>query len=85
MSASVLVYLFVRVLHVALAALWFGIVAFLVFYLIPTVQQVGPAGGQVMSGLARRGFDRFMAIVAGTTVLSGLWLYWRFTADSTRS
>jgi len=79
MTLNVLLYLFIRVLHVVLAAIWFGSVVFLVFFLVPTTQQVGPAGGQVMSALTRRGFDKFMASVAGTTVLSGLWLYWRFT------
>jgi hypothetical protein len=79
MSISTIVYLLVRVAHVATAALWFGATAFLVLYLVPTVQQSGPAGGQVMSNLTRRGFNNFMASVAGTTVLSGIWLYWRFT------
>ena len=40
---------------------------------------MGPAGGQVMGALGRRGFLTYMAIVPGTTVLTGIYLYWRFT------
>ena len=76
---SIFIFLFVRVLHVVLAAMWFGIVAFLVFFLMPAIQQSGPAGGQVMGTLVKRGFNNVIAAIAGTTVLSGLWLYWRFT------
>lgn len=76
---SVLLYLSIRVLHVILAAAWFGVVVFMVFFLTPAVRQAGPAGGQVMGALVRRGFNNVMASIAGTTVLTGVWLYWRFT------
>jgi hypothetical protein len=32
-----------------------------------------------MGTLEKRGFNNVMAAFAGTTVLSGVWLYWRFT------
>lgn len=32
-----------------------------------------------MASLVRRGLGNFMAMLGGTTILSGLWLYWRFT------
>jgi hypothetical protein len=76
---GVLVFLTIRVLHVAAATLWFGAVVLLSLYLAPTVDAAGPAGGQIMGGMAKRGFLTYMAAIAGLTVVSGLWLYWRFT------
>ena len=76
---SVMLFLTVRVLHVLLAALWIGAGVFFTLFLGPAVGDAGPAGGQVMSSLGRRGFLTYMAAVPGTTVLTGLYLYWRFT------
>jgi hypothetical protein len=76
---DVLIFLALRVLHILTAALWLGAVVLISTFLMPTIQQAGPAGGQVMAGLARRGLHTFMATLSGITILSGLWLYWRFT------
>lgn len=76
---SVMLFLTVRALHVLLAALWLGAGMFFTLYLGPAVADAGPAGGQVMGALGRRGFLTYMAVVPGTTVLTGLYLYWRFT------
>lgn len=77
---NTLLFLTVRVLHVLLAALWVGAAVFLTFVLMPAVRQIGPAGGQVMVTLTRRGLNTFMAVLGGTTVVTGIWLYWRFTS-----
>jgi hypothetical protein len=76
---NVMLFLTVRVLHVLAAALWLGAGAILTGFVAPVVGEMGPAGGQVMSGLGRRGFLTYMAIVPGITVLTGIYLYWRFT------
>src|SRR5262245_38882601 len=79
MSAEVLLFLSMRVLHVVLAAVWFGAVCLITMFLMPAVIQTGPAGGQVMATLVRKGMPAFMASVGGTTVLTGVYLFWRFT------
>jgi hypothetical protein len=74
-----IVFLSVRVFHVLLGASWLGAALFTSFFLIPALQEAGPAGGAVMIGLVRRKLPIFIASIAGLTVLTGLWLYWRFT------
>ena len=76
---NTLAFLSIRVLHVLLAAIWLGIAFFVSFFLGPALGESGVAGGQVMAALGRRGTQKFIPSVAGLTVLSGLWLYWRFT------
>ncbi|HEY7288826.1 MAG TPA: hypothetical protein VH583_03240 [Vicinamibacterales bacterium] len=76
---NTLVFLSIRVLHVLLAGTWIGVAVFVAMFLAPVVDDLGPAGGSVMVGLARRGMTTFVPIVAGMTILSGVWLYWRFT------
>jgi hypothetical protein len=79
MSSSTLLFLGVRILHVLLAAAWLGTVGFVYLFLAPALDEAGPAAATVMVTISRRGFDAFIAIIGGTTVLTGLWLYWRFT------
>jgi len=74
------VFLTVRVLHMLLAALWIGGTAVVVFFLVPAVDDAGPEGGKVMAGLQRHKFMTYMPTIGGLTVLSGLWLIWRFTS-----
>ena len=66
----------VRALHVLLGAIWLGVVILMSLFLVPSVQEAGPAGGAVMMALVRRKLDAFIASIAGITVLSGIWLYW---------
>jgi hypothetical protein len=73
-----LVFLFVRVLHVLLAAVWLGATVFVSLLLMPAVNAAGPAGGQMMIALNKR-IVPFFASLGGLTVLTGIYLYWRFT------
>lgn len=66
-----------RILHVGFGVFWAGTIFFLVFLLEPSVRSVGPEGGRVMGALQRRGFLTIMPLVAGLTILSGAFLYWR--------
>src|SRR5205085_5066189 len=61
------------------AAIWLGATVFMSYVLMPTIESAGPAGGQIMIGLNRRGMVAFFASTAGMTVLTGIYLYWRFT------
>ena len=79
MSAGTLLFLLIRPLHVLIAAVWLGSTIFMSYVLMPTVEKEGPAGGQIMIGLNRRGLVPFFAATAGITVLTGIYLYWRFT------
>ena len=79
MSNASLLFLGVRVLHVLLAAAWLGATAFIYLFLEPTLKEMGSASGPVLAALARRRIHVFMSSVGGITVLTGVWLYWRFT------
>jgi uncharacterized membrane protein len=79
MSASTVLFLVLRAAHVLLAAVWIGAVAFTTFFLMPALEEAGPAAGPVMGALLRRKLHVFMASLGGTTVLTGLYLYYRFT------
>ena len=72
-------FLTLRVAHVLLAAAWIGSTVFISMLLMPVIEASGPSGGQLMLGLERRGMTKFFAVLGGTTVLTGIYLYWRFT------
>lgn len=79
MSTPTLLYLLARFAHILMAAIWVGVVAFLVFFLLPALKDTGGGGGPVMTALVRRRLTAFNAVLGGMTVVTGLWLYWRFT------
>lgn len=64
-----------RLLHVVLGVYWVGTVVFLAVFLEPSIRGAGPAGGQVMQGLAGRHFMEVMPAVALLAILSGLRLF----------
>jgi hypothetical protein len=76
---SILIFLGLRALHVLLAAIWIGSTVFISVLMMPAIEQSGPAGGEVMMNINARGLTRYMAILGGTTVLTGIYLFWRFT------
>lgn len=69
----------VRVLHILLGAAWLGTAIFMVVFLLPSLRDAGADGGKVLLGLGRRRLPTFIASISGMTVLTGLWLYWRYT------
>jgi uncharacterized membrane protein len=73
-------FLVLRAGHVLLAALWLGAAFMLTMYVLPAVRDAGPTGGHFMQTLQRRKLHVFMALAAILTVLTGIWLYWRFTS-----
>ncbi len=76
---SSLLFLLLRVLHVLLAAVWLGTTVFMSFMLMPVIEESGAAGGQIMVGLNRKGLTAFFGAIGGITVLTGIYLFWRFT------
>ena len=73
------IFLALRALHVLAAAVWIGSTVFIAAQLTPAVEESGPAGGEVMGRIGRRGLNAYMALLGITTVLSGGYLLWRFT------
>lgn len=79
MTMSTALFLILRILHVLLAAVWIGSTVFMTVLVMPAIEASGPAGGQVMMGLNRKGLTAFFAALGGTTAVTGIYLFWRFT------
>jgi uncharacterized membrane protein len=70
-------FLTLRAIHVLSGALWVGTAVYSAMFLVPAIMATGPAGGQVMRVIAQvRKFPAFINSVMGTTILTGLALYW---------
>jgi len=74
-----ILFLTVRAAHVLFAAIWVGATFFITYFLFPSLQDAGPAGGAVMGALMRRKLPVFQASLGGLAVVTGLYLYYRFT------
>jgi hypothetical protein len=74
-----MLFLTVRAAHVLLSAVWLGATALLTLFLMPAIAEAGPPGGQVMGALVRRNLSAFMASLGGLAVVTGFYLYYRFT------
>ncbi len=72
-------FLSLRAAHVLLAAVWVGATVFTSLLLMPVIEGSGPIGGQIMQSLEKKGMTAFFGAMGGTTVLTGIYLYWRFT------
>jgi hypothetical protein len=82
---NVLVFLSIRALHVAVAATWIGSTLFQSMLLMPAVEDAGAAGGRVMDSVHRRGLHIYMMSLGISTVVTGLYLLWRFTGGFDRA
>jgi uncharacterized membrane protein len=69
-----------RVLHIGAGVFWAGTLFFLGRFLLPALGDSGPAGGQVMAALAKRGFTTAIPVAAILTVLAGIFLFYRVSA-----
>jgi len=72
-------FLSLRAAHVLLAAVWVGATVFTSILLMPVIESSGPVGGQIMQSLEKKGMTAFFGAMGGITVLTGIYLYWRFT------
>lgn len=80
MSGSSVVFLSIRVLHVLLAAFWVGATVFSAIFLNALLADSDrDVAAAILRILDRRKLQAFLASVGGLTVLTGFWLYWRFT------
>jgi hypothetical protein len=75
MSPGVLLLL--RLVHIVVGVFWVGAVAFIAFFLLPSLQAAGPAGGAIMQQLTQQQrMPAWLSASGGLTVLAGLLLYW---------
>lgn len=74
-----LLTILLRLVHIVGGVIWVGALVFIATFLGPSVRDAGPEGGKVMAQLQRRHLLEIIPAIAVLTVLSGLWLYWRFT------
>ena len=68
--------LLVRLIHIVIGVFWAGTIIFNAWLLAPTLRDLGPEGGKVMGGLAKRGMLTILPVSGILTILSGIWLYW---------
>jgi uncharacterized membrane protein len=80
-----LLHFVLRVAHVLLAAFWAGSVFLMAIFLVPAVEEAGPAGGTVMQALTRRHMPRILTWAGLFTVLTGLYLLWQLSNHFTAS
>jgi hypothetical protein len=67
-----------RVLHIGAGVAWAGSVFLFVVLIQPSAAAIGPAAGPfMMELLGRRKLVPWLLSLAGTTVVAGLFLYWR--------
>ena len=72
-------FLTIRVLHILLASVWFGATVAMIFFVAPAIRDAKSAGGAVIAGVQSRKYAAIMQGIAGVTVLTGFYLYYRFT------
>ncbi len=70
-----------RVLHVASGVLWAGATWTLAGFLTPAVKEIGEPGREMMKELIqKRRLSDYLGIAGMTSVITGLWLYWRVSS-----
>ena len=69
--------LVLRFTHIVFGALWVGMMAYQIFFLMPALGEAGPDGGKVMAALAKRRIPLILPIIALLTLVSGTWLLMR--------
>lgn len=76
---NALMFLAIRAAHVGVAAIWIGSSVFTSVLLMPSLENSGPSGGQVLASVTRRGLHAYMMVVSASTIATGLFLLWHFT------
>jgi hypothetical protein len=68
-----------RFVHIGAGATWVGMMTFTTFFLAPAMGDVGPESGKIMAALTKRKLLTVMPLLAVLTIVSGLWLFARFS------
>ena len=75
-----IVLIIARILHVGAGVFWAGSIIFMARFLFPAIEESGPAGGQVMQAMAKKGLMAAIPIAAILTILAGIYLFYRVSA-----
>jgi hypothetical protein len=76
---NAITFLAIRSAHVLVAGLWIGSTVFGAAWLMPAINATGPSGGQVMMRLVKNGYATYMSAISLATLVTGIYLLWRFT------
>jgi hypothetical protein len=76
---NAITFLAIRSAHVLVAALWIGSTVFGAALLMPALDAAGAPGGVVMMRLVKKGYAAYMTAISLTTLVTGVYLLWRFT------
>ena len=76
---NAITFLAIRSAHVLVAGLWIGSTVFGAALLMPAIDAAGPSGGLVMMRLVKKGYAAYMSAISLTTLVTGVYLLWRFT------
>ena len=76
---NAIMFLSIRAAHVLVAGLWIGSTVFGAVWLMPALDASGASGGQVMARLTRNGYATYTSTIGFTTLVTGIYLLWRFT------
>ena len=71
-----------RFTHVFFGALWVGMMAFQVFFLMPALGQAGPDSGKVMAAMMRMRVPVILPVFALLTLISGFWMFQRLAGGA---
>ena len=67
-----------KVVHIFAGVFWFGAGIVVIYFIVPSVRDAGPAGGAVMGGLVNKyKLPTWIKHAAWTATLAGLVLFWR--------
>jgi len=68
-----------RFSHVFFGAIWVGMMAFQVFFLAPSLSELGPDAGKLMQAMVRRKVPMIIPLFALLALISGFWLFARLS------
>jgi hypothetical protein len=68
-----------RLLHILAGVFWVGAIWMMVGFLMPTAQASAPEGPKFIQRLMQSRLPKVLSAAAGTNILAGLLLYWRYT------
>jgi uncharacterized membrane protein len=71
-----------RFIHIVGGVYWVGAMSLMAFFVFPAIRDAGPAGGQVMQNLAKRGMMTWTPAIAVLTMLAGLRLMMKVGAEN---
>lgn len=72
-----------RIVHIVLGVFWAGTIFFVVTFLLPSLQALGPQGAPLMQQLVQRRYFTILPLIAALTIVAGVLLYWRDSAGFT--